>query len=333
MRCFQCEIDSIDNLIESIDIIYKYSYNGENERNAAHGYSSTGSLCLYREVPQFFTCCAEAVSVAADCHAHICNLEKELHTQLLKRTTKTLSVTPAGQTLYNYAAEILDLRHKAILELSNGQETMLHIGVSSVPSLYLLPELLAAYHEKAPEIRFRTSCSDSLDVINKVADSTCDIGLVGTKTAEANCEFLPVTSDELVIAAPNTPHFCAYQSQPEPLTALLREPFLLREDNSGTKQETLYFLQNHGLSLDELNVIAVMDDAAALKRCITLGMGISILSRATVQTDAQQGRLLLFPLGQSAFLRRLYIVYPSIRRMSEQAIHFLDFIKRYYRIR
>ena len=35
MRCFQCEIDSIDNLIESIDIIYKYSYNGENERNAA----------------------------------------------------------------------------------------------------------------------------------------------------------------------------------------------------------------------------------------------------------------------------------------------------------
>ena len=172
--------------------------------------------------------------------AHICNLEKELHTQLLKRTTKTLSVTPAGQTLYN-------------LELSNEQETMLHIGVSSVPSLYLLPELLAAYHEKAPEIRFRTSCSDSLDVINKVADSTCDIGLVGTKTAEANCEFLPVTSDELVIAAPNTPHFRAYQSQPDPLTALLREPFLLREDNSGTKQETLYFLQNHDLSLDELN--------------------------------------------------------------------------------
>lgn len=45
--------------------------------------------------------------------AHICNLEKELHTQLLKRTTKTLSVTPAGQTLYNYAAEILDLRHQS----------------------------------------------------------------------------------------------------------------------------------------------------------------------------------------------------------------------------
>lgn len=38
--------------------------------------------------------------------SHINNLEKELHTQLLKRTTKSLSVTPAGQTLYNYAADI-----------------------------------------------------------------------------------------------------------------------------------------------------------------------------------------------------------------------------------
>ena len=47
--------------------------------------------------------------------SHINNLEKELHTQLLKRTTKSLSVTPAGQTLYNYAAEILNLQQKAIL--------------------------------------------------------------------------------------------------------------------------------------------------------------------------------------------------------------------------
>lgn len=66
--------------------------------------------------------------------SHINNLEKELHTQLLKRTTKSLSVTPAGQTLYNYAAEILNLQQKAILELSDKNQKLLHIGVSSVPS-------------------------------------------------------------------------------------------------------------------------------------------------------------------------------------------------------
>ena len=113
---------------------------------------------------------------------------------------------------------------------------------------------------------------------------------------------------------------------------LLKEPFLLREDTSGTKQETLYYLKNRGLSLDDLNVIAVMDDAASLIRCITLGMGISILSRATVQNDAQLGKLLIIPLEQSAFLRKLYIVYSSTQFMSEQTAHFFAFMKRFYAI-
>ncbi len=200
--------------------------------------------------------------------AHIRSLEEEFHTQLLKRTTKSLSLTPAGTKLYSYATEILTLQQKAIVELANETKPQLRIGASSVPSLYFLPELLSAYHAVHPDIRVYASCSDSLDVVHKVDDGICDIGLVGTTTSDTSCEFLPFASDELVIAAPATPHYQAYQTMPSPLDALLKEPFLLREDNSGTKQETLYFLKNKGLSLDDLNVIAVMDDAAALKQCI-----------------------------------------------------------------
>lgn len=169
--------------------------------------------------------------------AHIRSLEEEFHTQLLKRTTKSLSLTPAGTKLYSYATEILTLQQKAIVELANETKPQLRIGASSVPSLYFLPELLSAYHAVHPDIRVYASCSDSLDVVHKVDDGICDIGLVGTTTSDTSCEFLPFASDELVIAAPATPHYQAYQSIPSPLDALLKEPFLLREDNSGTKQE------------------------------------------------------------------------------------------------
>ena len=264
--------------------------------------------------------------------AHIRSLEEEFHTQLLKRTTKSLSLTPAGTKLYSYATEILTLQQKAIVELANETKPQLRIGATSVPSLYFLPELLSAYHAVHPDIRVYASCSDSLDVVHKVDDGICDIGLVGTTTSDTSCEFLPFASDELVIAAPATPHYQAYQTMPSPLDALLKEPFLLREDNSGTKQETLYFLKNKGLSLDDLNVIAVMDDAAALKQCIMLGMGISILSKATVQADARQGKLLLFPLGEAAFLRKLYLVYSPVKYMAEEGGVFLEFAKRFYKL-
>ena len=214
--------------------------------------------------------------------AHIRSLEEEFHTQLLKRTTKSLSLTPAGTKLYSYATEILTLQQKAIVELANETKPQLRIGASSVPSLYFLPELLSAYHAVHPDIRVYASCSDSLDVVHKVDDGICDIGLVGTTTSDTSCEFLPFASDELVI--------------------------------------------------DDLNVIAVMDDAAALKQCIMLGMGISILSKATVQADARQGKLLLFPLGEAAFLRKLYLVYSPVKYMAEEGGVFLEFAKRFYQL-
>ena len=71
--------------------------------------------------------------------AHIRSLEEEFHTQLLKRTTKSLSLTPAGTKLYSYATEILTLQQKAIVELANETKPQLRIGASSVPSLYFLP--------------------------------------------------------------------------------------------------------------------------------------------------------------------------------------------------
>lgn len=258
--------------------------------------------------------------------AHIRSLEEEFHTQLLKRTTKSLSLTPAGTKLYSYATEILTLQQKAIVELANETKPQLRSGASSVPAPFIFcQDHLSCLHEIHPDIRVYTSCSDSLDVVHKVDDGICDIGLVGTTTSDTSCEFLPFASDELVIAAPATPHYQAYQTMPSPLNALLKEPFLLREDNSGTKQETLHFLKNKGLSLDDLNVIAVMDDAAALKQCIMLGMGISILSKATVQADARQGKLLLFPLGEAAFLRKLYLVYSPVKYMAEEGGVFLEF--------
>ena len=120
--------------------------------------------------------------------AHIRSLEEEFHTQLLKRTTKSLSLTPAGTKLYSYATEILTLQQKAIVELANETKPQLRIGASSVPSLYFLPELLSAYHAVHPDIRVYASCSDSLDVVHKVDDGICDIGMASRDLKDSEKE-------------------------------------------------------------------------------------------------------------------------------------------------
>lgn len=256
--------------------------------------------------------------------SHVHSLEKELQVQLIHRTTKRFEVTSEGQRLYEYAVALLQLQKKAINELSDAPKKELHIGASSVPGQCILPQILGNYRQLCPDVCFQVVFSDSLDIIQQVSNGTLDIGLVGT-TAESRCTFVPFVSDELVVAVPNTPHYQELISSRTPLSQLLKEPIIMRTDHSGTMRETQQFLQRLQISMDDLNIIAYMNDAAAIQNCVIQGLGVSIMSRQTVEASAQRGDLLMIPLGEHALLRKLYIVYRESEFLPRTSLDFIRF--------
>ena len=256
--------------------------------------------------------------------SHVHSLEKELQVQLIHRTTKRFEVTSEGQRLYEYAVALLQLQKKAINELSDAPKKELHIGASSVPGQCILPQILGNYRQLCPDVCFQVVFSDSLDIIQQVSNGTLDIGLVGT-TAESRCAFVPFVSDELVVAVPNTPHYQELISSRTPLSQLLKEPIIMRTDHSGTMRERQQFLQRLQISMDDLNIIAYMNDAAAIQNCVIQGLGVSIMSRQTVEASAQRGDLLMIPLGEHALLRKLYIVYRESEFLPRTSLDFIRF--------
>lgn len=257
--------------------------------------------------------------------AHIHALEKELHLPLIQRTTKSFQITSHGQRLYDYAVALLQLQKKAVRELTDCGMRELHIGASSVPGQSILPQVLIRYHQYAPDVRFYITSSESLDIIQKVADGNLDAGLVGT-TADCGCIFHPFASDQLVIATPNTPHYRQLKQRNEPLITLLQEPILLRTEKSGTMQEIEHFLQSLGLSPEKLNLVARMNDAEELRSSVAAGLGISILSARMVQEPERQGKILVFPLGEHAWERWFYVVQRTGSRLSQAAEEFIRFL-------
>ncbi|MEA4928796.1 MAG: selenium metabolism-associated LysR family transcriptional regulator [Candidatus Limiplasma sp.] len=256
-----------------------------------------------------FSLAAEALHLSQPTvSAHLRALEQELHVQLVCRTTRAFALTVAGEKLQRYAVQLLQWQRKALLEVSGGEPEELRIGASSVPGQCLLPEALARFHQAMPQIRLNVQRSDSLEVIRKVEEGELDAGLVGVKTA-APCVFIPIAEDELVLAAPNNAHFQAYQKQKAPLKALLTEPFLLRSDRSGTRQEAerLCIALRH--PVEALQVAGTIDDAETLRNCIAQGLGVSILSRRTAEPLARAQKLLLFPMQGEGWKRSLYLIY------------------------
>ena len=53
---------------------------------------------------------------------HIRNLESELGTRLLNRTTRSMELSPSGRTFYSYARQMLKLNRDSIFALSRANQ-------------------------------------------------------------------------------------------------------------------------------------------------------------------------------------------------------------------
>ena len=275
---------------------------------------------------QSFSGAAEAMYLSQPTiSSHIHSLERELHAQLIRRTTKRFEVTQEGQLLYEYAVAMLRLQQKAFQELSNAGTRDLHIGVSSVPGRCILPPVLAGYHTVAPEVSIHITHAQSMDVIQKVEAGTLDVGIVGMKT-EARCLFEPIATDEMVLVIPTTPYYQSKYGPDASVKAILREPVILRTGESGTQREADAVLESLKINEKELNVVARVNDAEAQRSYVVQGLGVSVVSYRMVQEQERQGKLRVFHLGSFTQPRKFYLIFqegPYLPKAAETFIRYL----------
>ena len=263
--------------------------------------------------------------------AHVRSLEEELHTKLILRTTKKTTITTRGYQLYDSAVRMLEIRNNLLENFTGVQKHMIDLAASTIPSSYLLPEILAAFGKTHPDIYFHSIQADSAESINRVLDGTVDLALVGQNTRDETCVFLPFCQDELVIATPITNHYLGLQNKSVTFEDFIKDPIIIREKGSGTKKEMDLFLEQIGVTPSDLNVIARMNDLEGIKKSIVNGLGISILSARSAIELQKTKQILLFPLEESAHKRTFYIVYSKNRILKPHVRQFIQFVQNFYR--
>lgn len=261
---------------------------------------------------------------------HIRSLEEELHSRLILRTTKKTTVTTRGYQLYDSAVRMLEIRNNLLENFTGSQKHMIDLAASTIPSSYLLPELLAGFGTSHPDIYFHSIQTDSEEAIHRVLDGTVDLALVGQNTGDDSCIFTPFCQDILVVAAPVTERYLKLKEKSAEFREFLHDPIIIREKGSGTKKEMDLFLEKIGVTPSELNVIARMNDLESIKKSIVNGLGISILSARSVTDLEKTKQILLFPLEESAHKRSFYIVYSKNRILKSHVRQFIHYVKEYY---
>ena len=266
--------------------------------------------------------------------AHIQTLEQELNSRLLIRTTKKLTITQRGLQLYDCASNMLNMRKNIIDEFTGHNKKIIDLAVSTIPSSYLLPEILGAFTKQISDIYFHSWQSDSLGAVSRVLDGSVDLALVGNTFDEPDCCFIPFRQDKLVIATPVNDHYLQLEKKSKSgvleFSDFLKEPFIMRETGSGTKKEIDRYLEEHHISDTALHIVGRMNDLEAIRKSVAGGLGISILSACSARDLADTHQILMFPLNHESATRTFYIVYSKNRILKPHVKQFLKFVKNFY---
>ena len=240
---------------------------------------------------------------------HIRTLEEELGRQLILRTTKSIEVTEKGREVYGYVTNILELRERMVRACAGEARRIIHLGASTIPSAYILPEILPEFGQLHPDTYFVIHQSDSQGVIDGLADGVFDVGLIGMNADSEALVCQPFCQDRIVLITPVTPRFLALQRLPEvPLGELLSEPIILREEGSGTNKSASHYLESIGIPESKLHITARINDQEAIKNLVAGGLGVSLISEKAAHNFIREKRLLRFDLADSG-TRTLYMAW------------------------
>lgn len=260
--------------------------------------------------------------------SHIINLEKDLKTTLLNRSSKQISLTPAGELLYSYAVDLLSLKENAQYKLNEYRGTFVgqvEIAASTIPERYILPDLLVAFHEEYPEVVITMSHLPSEKIIEGILTEEYNIGIVGSRSTHNHLSFFPLMADELVLITPATKTYKHLLKHTD-WSDLVPLPYLFREHGSGTRKEFEAALKKSKHHLKELNIIGYIENTEVIKTFVIKGMGVSILSRRAVEKEIKEGLLYAIPLPDLEMERHFYLVHHKYRSLSPMEIRFKEFL-------
>lgn len=252
----------------------------------------------------------------------IAELEGALGVRLLERLPRGCRLTEAGKILADYAHRWRSLEEdavRAIEEYRGLKRGRLAIGASMTIGGYLLPVVMAEFHRQYPEVELQLEIANTHRIQRALLDGAIEVGFTEGPLESEELESKVCFQDELVAIAP-AGHPLLKKSRVS-VRELCQEPFIMREEGSGTRAVIENALRQKGYKIKPLLSVASPE---GIKNLVAAGMGLAIVSRLIVNLEVQAGLLAIVPLKDLVIQRPLHLQYVRGRPQSPALLKFLE---------
>jgi len=230
----------------------------------------------------------EHVSQSAITNA-ILALESQLGVRLFERHPHGVTLTPEGHNFHQRTCEILDALDDALREPGFQRHALrgsVRIAASYAMLGYFLPDLLARFRRRYPDVELDLLDMDRPDIEAAVASGDIELGVTLISNMEKRTRFgyhVLVNSRRQIWTASGHP---LLEISTPTLADIAAYPYILLEMDEG-ERSTLNYWQAHGL---QPNVAFRTRSMEALRGLVAHGFGVTILSDMIYRPWSLEGK-------------------------------------------
>ena len=241
----------------------------------------------------------------------------------MERLPRGSRLTDGGRLLAEYAQRLAALEQeaaRAVEEFRGLKRGRLAIGASTTIGAYLLPPALGKFHRRHPGLELQLEIANTHTVQRHLLAGTVELGLTEGLMAAEYLDSKIFHEDELVVIAP--PGHPLLKRKRVTARDLCREPFVLREEGSGTRAVVEQALRKRGLAAKPVLSLAGTE---AVKHAVIAGIGLAIVSRLAIGCELEAGSLAVVPVADLRIRRPLHLQMLRGRTPGPAAARFWKF--------
>lgn len=249
------------------------------------------ALSVFRAVAHggSVTRAAEALRISQPAvTAQIRNLENELGLSLIAPKGRGIGLTEAGELVAAQADRLFSLEsevERLIADYKEGRTGKLRIAATYLPANFLLPGWIAAFKSDYPDVRVILHTANTRQAMERLMRYEADLAVIGGGAEpEAGIVRRILFEDPMWFVVPRGHRLADREAS---LAEILREPFVMREEGSRTREMLLALCRTANLKPPAAAV--EWDGMNEAVRAVKAGYGVIFASAAEVREDVQRG--------------------------------------------
>lgn len=232
------------------------------------------------------------------------DFELQVGCRLLDRSPKGVRPTREGQALLRHAETLFAAERAAedeLVSLRNLDSGSLRIGASTTIATYMIADYLGTFHRKYPGIEVHLVIANTRDIADLMLARDVEIALVEGPVEDEELESHAWRTDVMSLIVDPRHRFATGRGIAG--AALREETLIVREPGSGSREVVGQALAAQGIEPARTLEIGSTE---AIKQAVAAGLGVAIVSGATISDQVTLGRLKVVPMRDLQIERTLW---------------------------